>query len=49
MAHDEVLKDGLEVQRKPRQAPYMLLEDLQAERDVLDQLAPRRVGETNTG
>ena len=48
MAHDEVLQDGLELQRKPGEAPYMPLEDLQAERDVLDQLAPRRVGETNT-
>src|SRR5271155_4376730 len=27
----------------------MLFKDLQAERDVLYQLAPRRVGETNTG
>ena len=48
MAHDEVLQDGLELQRKSGEAPYMLLEDLQTERDVLDQLAPRRVGETNT-
>jgi len=43
MAHDEVLQDGLEIKRKPGEAPYMLLEDLQAERDVLDELAPRRV------
>src|SRR6266700_6989290 len=48
MAHDEVLQDGLELQRKPGKAPYMLIEDLQAERDVLDQLAPRGVGETNS-
>ena len=48
MAHDEVLQDGLELQREPGKAPYILLEDLQAERDVLDQLAPRGVGETNT-
>src|SRR5450756_1507414 len=39
---------SLELQRKPGKAPYILLEDLQAERDVLDELAPRRVGETNT-
>ncbi len=26
MAHDEVLQDGLEIQRKPAEAPYMLLE-----------------------
>src|ERR1022692_2780663 len=48
MAHDEVLQNGLELQRKPGEAPYMLFEDLQAERNVLDQLAPCRVGETNT-
>src|ERR1035441_6742803 len=48
MAYDEVLKDGLEVQGKPGEASYVLLEDLQAERDVLDQLAPRRICEANT-
>ena len=47
MAHDEVLKDGFECQRKPGETPHMLLEDLQAERHVLDQLAPRRVSETD--
>src|SRR5689334_24680455 len=48
MAHDEVLEDGLELQWKSGEASCMLLEDLQAECDVLDQLTPRRVGETNT-
>ncbi len=32
----------------PGEAPYMPFEDLQAERYVLDQLASRGIGETNT-
>ena len=47
MAHDEVLQDSFEFQRKPGKTPDKPLKDLQAKRDVLDELAPRRVGETN--
>src|SRR5438046_8253548 len=47
MAHDEMLQDSFEFQRKPGETPDMPLKDLQAKRDVLDELAPRRVGETN--
>ena len=48
MAHDKMLQDGFEFQWKLRDTPDMPLEDLQAERDVLGKLAPRRVGETNS-
>src|ERR1039457_4219172 len=48
MAHNKMLQDSLELQRKPGKARYMLLEDLQAECDVLNQLAPSRICEANT-